>query len=338
MNETPEIAGLLYKKRGGFGKMMPNAWQYRFFTITKDGVLQYFDTEMPDAEVSDSKARGKLDLRSVLEVTTESIEGAPSPFPIQIAIPSEERWKLCASRQEDHNRWCKALEKFCSGKVRYYPTNFNSSELESDKPKDTDVKSPPSSPLNNSVAVPTTVTSTTTSNPIAPSVSTEAESVISATPADHVSTSVPITVENLDIQPKPAHTSSKTSKKRLKLASQKALLSQEWIEWLLVLLIVNLSFLGILTSRSFLSAGIFVVAGNVAVGYTLQFRNSRQLKLDSSNKIGVKSPATTQSPVETHVADSVVTDEANDHDKFIPSNTAIFPSSSKPIPGLLEVI
>ena len=30
-----EISGLLHKKRGGFGKMWPNAWQQRFFTISK---------------------------------------------------------------------------------------------------------------------------------------------------------------------------------------------------------------------------------------------------------------------------------------------------------------
>lgn len=42
MDERPEISGLLYKKRGGFGKMMPNAWQYRFFTLTKEGILSYY--------------------------------------------------------------------------------------------------------------------------------------------------------------------------------------------------------------------------------------------------------------------------------------------------------
>lgn len=29
------LSGLLHKKRGGFGKIMPNSWQYRFFTVSK---------------------------------------------------------------------------------------------------------------------------------------------------------------------------------------------------------------------------------------------------------------------------------------------------------------
>jgi hypothetical protein len=335
MNESPEIAGLLYKKRGGFGKMMPNAWQYRFFTITKDGVLQYFDTEMPDAEVSDSKARGKLDLRSVIEVTTEAIEGAPTPFPIQIAIPSEERWKLCASRQEDHNRWCKAFEKFCSGKVRYYPTNLNSSEYEAERPKDFEQK--PSSPVNNALTYTTAVTATT--NTIAPQiVSAQSESVITSSAVEPPVTSSPVIVENSTAPQKLSH--PKGSKKRLKLASQKALLSQEWIEWLLVLLIVNLSFIGIISSHSILSAGIFVLAGNVAVGYTLKFRNNRSSKLDLPNDNGVKSTTVTQTFAEPklHFAENVLDNETTDQERAIHSAISTSASSSKPIPGQSIVI
>lgn len=96
--ESPEIAGLLYKRRGGFGKIMPNAWQYRFFLITKEGILLYFDTtEVPEEGYSESRARGRLDLRSLpYELNMDFIEGAPTQFYIQIAIPNEEKWKLCA--------------------------------------------------------------------------------------------------------------------------------------------------------------------------------------------------------------------------------------------------
>ena len=96
--ESPEIAGLLYKRRGGFGKIMPNAWQYRFFLITKEGILLYFDTtEVPEEGYSESRARGRLDLRSLpYDLNMDFIEGAPTQFFIQIAIPNEEKWKLCA--------------------------------------------------------------------------------------------------------------------------------------------------------------------------------------------------------------------------------------------------
>ena len=52
-----DVSGYLFKRRGGFGKHMPNCWQQRFFTM-KDGVLCYYDCD------EDIKPRGKLDLRS----------------------------------------------------------------------------------------------------------------------------------------------------------------------------------------------------------------------------------------------------------------------------------
>jgi hypothetical protein len=63
MSESPEISGLLYKKRGGFGKMTFNPWQFRFFTII-NGVLSYYDTDTPDIAFTETKARGRLDLRA----------------------------------------------------------------------------------------------------------------------------------------------------------------------------------------------------------------------------------------------------------------------------------
>ena len=35
MSTEPQLSGLLHKKRGGFGKIMPNSWQYRYFTVSK---------------------------------------------------------------------------------------------------------------------------------------------------------------------------------------------------------------------------------------------------------------------------------------------------------------
>ena len=47
-DHTPEETdfikwGLLYKRRNGMGKWTREPWQYRFFTLTVDGVLNYYD-------------------------------------------------------------------------------------------------------------------------------------------------------------------------------------------------------------------------------------------------------------------------------------------------------
>ena len=44
-SEAPEIHGLLYKKRGGFGKMMMSPWVHRLATINHEGLFSYYDTD-----------------------------------------------------------------------------------------------------------------------------------------------------------------------------------------------------------------------------------------------------------------------------------------------------
>jgi hypothetical protein len=130
-NENPEISGLLRKRRGGFGKMMLNAWQQRFFVLGKDGILCYFDLEIPDME---TKARGKLDLTAVPYelITDHHVEGAPTAFTIQICPRNDERWNLCAETKEDHYRWCKALERYlyCSANriIQVPPISYSSDD------------------------------------------------------------------------------------------------------------------------------------------------------------------------------------------------------------------
>jgi hypothetical protein len=79
-NESPAIVGVLYKKRGGFGKMMPNAWQYRLFMLSKCGVLTYYDPEVAaDAEHLEGKERGRIDLLGTQYTVNHDVpEGAPT--------------------------------------------------------------------------------------------------------------------------------------------------------------------------------------------------------------------------------------------------------------------
>jgi len=115
--ESPEITGLLYKRRGGFGKIMPNAWQFRLFILSKEGILAYYDTDLTDSRDGTSldKDRGHIDLKHIhFDLLSELVEGAPTPHVITIAPDDgSEKWRLCAETKEDHIRWYKVFEKYC---------------------------------------------------------------------------------------------------------------------------------------------------------------------------------------------------------------------------------
>ena len=109
--------GLLYKRRNGFGRMMPNAWNYRFFTLTSDGILDYYDmgSNPVGASNEDNKPRGQLALGYMQYklVREPSIDGAPTPYAIEICPEgSGEKWSLCADAEADHHQWCLELEQF----------------------------------------------------------------------------------------------------------------------------------------------------------------------------------------------------------------------------------
>mmetsp|Transcript_31774 Transcript_31774/g.53593 ORF Transcript_31774/g.53593 Transcript_31774/m.53593 type:complete len:688 (-) Transcript_31774:254-2317(-) len=113
-DESPEMTGLLYKKRGGFGKMMPNAWQYRLFILSKSGILTYYDTEAAEHnDIFENKERGRIDLLGTkYTLSSEPQEGAPSNHIIILHPEDSEKWKLCSDTPEDHSRWMKMFEKY----------------------------------------------------------------------------------------------------------------------------------------------------------------------------------------------------------------------------------
>lgn len=115
MEEFVDVSGLLFKRRGGFGKMMPQNWLQRYFVVSKEGFLSYYDTDSPDKINADTKPRGKIDLRTAtfefLEDQSATELGEPTPFSIIISHPGEERWKLCASSKEEYEKWMKALQQ-----------------------------------------------------------------------------------------------------------------------------------------------------------------------------------------------------------------------------------
>ena len=69
MRDNLEFSGFLQKRRGGFGKyaIAGAAWQERFVTVTKQGLLTYYEDDPYEFHGEDQKEkpRGRIDLRSV---------------------------------------------------------------------------------------------------------------------------------------------------------------------------------------------------------------------------------------------------------------------------------
>ena len=69
MRDNLEFSGFLQKRRGGFGKyaIAGAAWQERFVTVTKQGLLTYYEGDPYEfhGEEQKEKPRGRIDLRSV---------------------------------------------------------------------------------------------------------------------------------------------------------------------------------------------------------------------------------------------------------------------------------
>ena len=69
MRDNLEFSGFLQKRRGGFGKyaIAGLAWQERFVTVSKQGLLTYYEGDPYECHSDDhkEKPRGRIDLRSV---------------------------------------------------------------------------------------------------------------------------------------------------------------------------------------------------------------------------------------------------------------------------------
>jgi cell division septation protein DedD len=346
MIESPELSGLLYKRRGGFGKIMPNAWQYRFFTLSKEGVLQYFDTEMPDTDALDSRARGRLDLKATTyDTTIESIEGAPTQFPIQIIIPNEETWKMCAYGKEDQQRWIKALEKFQHG-PKGKPNNAITSYASDDELERTrkaaaeSTRSPkPVATGPEPVIKPESKTPLTNKN--ADSAPVSQDPILDTKVRDLP----PGTAQGAAVPAKSIVTRQRRNsvKKRLKLAGAKSLIEQETAEMSLVILILNVCFYGVLKNPFLLWKFFYVVVANFVIYHTLALRGARVSKA-VNQKVEVaqvtvvdqkehKSENSEKVISEQVVASSTTIVEQGVDDKGLDEDTEVTPVDQKPIPG-----
>jgi hypothetical protein len=108
-----QLVGRLFKKRGGLGRHAKHPWQPRTFTLTVDGVLSYFDSDILE------KPRQCLNLPRVaafLVSSDESPEDAPTDFMMIVCHTQGQRWKLCAETAEHLELWREEIEKHCYGK------------------------------------------------------------------------------------------------------------------------------------------------------------------------------------------------------------------------------
>lgn len=137
------LSGTLYKRRGGFGKFMGKKWEKRGFIFSSEGIIAYYDAEIPPADCNVASARGYLDLKqNPFYLNTKGIVDAqPTPYTLIIApINSEkfESWKLCTETSAEFELWFKALEVFATPRT----TPLSPGDYKSDDEREQSVDSP----------------------------------------------------------------------------------------------------------------------------------------------------------------------------------------------------
>lgn len=124
-----EMSGYLHKRRGGFGKHMPNAWQPRYF-IVRDGWMYYFEDKKLNA-----RPRGKIDLQSELVTLVVNLHFEHSPTPHTMLLNPggyEEKWRLCAANSKDMEQWCACIKSHINNKQKRKTQEINLPAYDSD--------------------------------------------------------------------------------------------------------------------------------------------------------------------------------------------------------------
>lgn len=107
--------GVLHKKRGGMGRHRSSPYVRRYFELTSDGILSYWDEAEKRKGLAARNNLNLLSSRAVLAVVnTDPSGGAPSSKVLAIAHEQGgARWKLAADSDDARDAWRKALEPFC---------------------------------------------------------------------------------------------------------------------------------------------------------------------------------------------------------------------------------
>ena len=100
--DSLDYSGFLHKRRGGFGKyaLAGLAWQERFVTISKLGLLTYYEGDPYDTSNDDvkEKPRGRIDLRTVdyefLKDIRSEVSQLSRTFPFSFPLIEDERFHI----------------------------------------------------------------------------------------------------------------------------------------------------------------------------------------------------------------------------------------------------
>jgi hypothetical protein len=264
-----EISGNLYKRRGGFGKHMPNAWQLRRFSM-KDGIMVYFDGD-------DKQPRGKIDLKSENCIMQHGIflEGAPTAYTLQLSPGGwDEKWKLCADSNEDLTAWVTLIEKHISENVkRPDPLNnlkeYVCSDDEDDyvKPSSSTQQSTTETPRKDSGTIENSQSSSSVPSPAAKSTpSTKPPSDTSTTRA-HSSSSAATAV------------AKKGGGRKLKLNAGHAAESDQE-ELLMTVIIYNMCIVFSYFGQNVYNTIFLIIVANYVIIQTLYLRSNRKSNTD----------------------------------------------------------
>lgn len=273
--ESFDFDGMLYKRRGGFGKMMPNAWQYRYF-ILKHGVFTYY--EQDHVGTPTTKARGKMDLKAMrYDVKISApIDNSPTQYTVQIHPNPGEAWKMCAPSEEDMMKWSTCLEHYehinveaGTGKVVYDSDEDTTTRRRSFSGNST---KPPVIAQRNALTSPSSTPGKQRmfSSPIqTPMTAMTATSAVAATPdADSA---------NPSARPK-------QGKKGLKL--KKEVSGNETMEMISTIMIVNLCAYIACNYSNWIGIPMMIFS-NAIVGYTLILRSERLVNATKAHDLEV---------------------------------------------------
>ena len=102
-------SGTLFKKRGGFGGLSAERWQRRYFVLSADGDLKYY--EQPSSEgaaLGDARGTMRLGSRGTVQALKESLTLAPFPYGFEVKTEGE-AWQIVAESAEDRDAWLQAI-------------------------------------------------------------------------------------------------------------------------------------------------------------------------------------------------------------------------------------
>lgn len=281
MDDNPEISGILHKRRGGFAKLM-SAWQTRFFIVSKSGVLTYFDTEH-DENILDMKPRGRLDLSLVhydFFKAEQISESSPTPFIMTITPAHEEKWKLCAVTKDQQDQWSAIFERYAKKEKAQTSPGHAQTRQSILYPNGAAVSYHSDTEENKPVKQKFSPLPSKTSNPDLVAVNNAA-----TTPAPTVSPT-PVVSPTQPITQKAASTKTGVTKvkKGLKVSKGNSLFDPDWIEWMMVVIIMNFCFYKAYATQSSVAFTFYFTFANVIVAQTLNQRSHRAVKANLAGK------------------------------------------------------